>query len=393
MKKFFAIIVVVSISVLVFLTAAELLARRFTYQWVAEPGCGQDDPLYHHKAVPESVCRSKTDEWDIVVTHNKLGLRDREFSYEKPAGVKRVLVLGDSFTEGHGVASEATFPKVLEKKLVDSGKKVEVINAGISSYSPSLEYLYLKNEGLKFNPDLVIVEVDLSDYNNDYVYSKVTKYDDSGRPLAVNKAFAQTATPSALPEASATVQPKVAADKALPFVPTDIKVWLQRNSHLYRWASNQIKPLLGLTISPTNPGDPYNDLFAVSRQEKPAAYEELRDRVHQNIDYIAQLLKEKNISFVLSSHPYGHQFSADEWGKGRLMYGFYRGQVYSSRNWEDLEKFAQEKQITYLNLLPKFKESGEKGLYLDYDGHFNNKGHEFTATQLYDFLIQRGLVN
>jgi hypothetical protein len=44
--------------------------------------------------------------------------------------VSRLLVLGDSFTEGQGVREEDTFPRRLERILRAEGRAVEVINCG-----------------------------------------------------------------------------------------------------------------------------------------------------------------------------------------------------------------------------------------------------------------------
>lgn len=45
---------------------------------------------------------------------------------------QKLVVLGDSLTEGYGVAKDAAFPAVLEKKLQEAGKKWTVVNAGVS---------------------------------------------------------------------------------------------------------------------------------------------------------------------------------------------------------------------------------------------------------------------
>jgi acyl-CoA thioesterase-1 len=44
----------------------------------------------------------------------------------------KLIILGDSLTEGYGVSKEAAFPSLLEKKIKSSGKNWTVINAGIS---------------------------------------------------------------------------------------------------------------------------------------------------------------------------------------------------------------------------------------------------------------------
>ena len=53
----------------------------------------------------------------VPVSINSEGLRDREFPLEKPPGVYRVMMLGDSTTFGWGVRQEDTAAKFLEHKL------------------------------------------------------------------------------------------------------------------------------------------------------------------------------------------------------------------------------------------------------------------------------------
>lgn len=52
---------------------------------------------------------------------------------DKSAMTARIVVLGDSLTEGYGLSKEQAYPALLEKKLIDLGyKNVKVINAGVS---------------------------------------------------------------------------------------------------------------------------------------------------------------------------------------------------------------------------------------------------------------------
>jgi hypothetical protein len=102
----------------------------------------------------------------IRVTHNSLGFRDHEFPVEKPDGELRILTLGDSFTYGTGVRLEDTWPEVLET-LIRKGRpgRVEVINGGFAANAPSPAGFpnWLRNEGIRFEPDLVIVGLCLND--------------------------------------------------------------------------------------------------------------------------------------------------------------------------------------------------------------------------------------
>jgi hypothetical protein len=87
---------------------------------------------------------------------NSHGLREREIPYEKPAGVFRILVIGDSSVVGFEVPPEAVFTRVLEDELKQQGLNVEVINAGYRGYGTDQVLLFLKSEGIRYQPDLVL---------------------------------------------------------------------------------------------------------------------------------------------------------------------------------------------------------------------------------------------
>ena len=100
-------------------------------------------------------------EGGAYVKINSLGYRDVEHTREKPPGVFRIAVLGDSMTEARQVSIADTFCKQLEKRL--SGRpefgnlKVEVLNFGIGGYGTDQELLTLRLHVLDFSPDLVML--------------------------------------------------------------------------------------------------------------------------------------------------------------------------------------------------------------------------------------------
>ena len=96
------------------------------------------------------------------LTINSRGLRDREYALAKPAGVRRVLVLGDSYTWGYGVADDEIYTEVLERSLASRGAKVQVINSGVSGWGTDQEFLFLKSEGIKYQPDVVVLALYLT---------------------------------------------------------------------------------------------------------------------------------------------------------------------------------------------------------------------------------------
>jgi lysophospholipase L1-like esterase len=91
------------------------------------------------------------------------GLRDRVFAVPKPAGIYRVLVLGDSVAYGVNVPVSAAFPKVLERRLAARQPRIEVLNAGVLGYTAYNEVEYYRARGRAFEPDLVLVAVCMND--------------------------------------------------------------------------------------------------------------------------------------------------------------------------------------------------------------------------------------
>lgn len=93
---------------------------------------------------------------------NSDGLRDYEHTIDKPSNTIRIAVLGDSYAEARSVNIKDTFwfklSKYLEScKSFHKGKKIEVLNFGVSEYGTTQQYLTLKNHVWKYNPDLVLL--------------------------------------------------------------------------------------------------------------------------------------------------------------------------------------------------------------------------------------------
>ena len=95
---------------------------------------------------------------------NSLGYRDYEHDVEKPGGVFRIVVLGDSLGAGLYVdRMEEVFPAILQELLRESGAQVEVINLSVAGYNTLQEVETLKDRGLRYEPDLVLLAYCLND--------------------------------------------------------------------------------------------------------------------------------------------------------------------------------------------------------------------------------------
>lgn len=166
------------VSILVSLALAEASLRllgRGPLQVNPVPGnFWRHDPLLGWINSPGAQGVFNHPRFRINVHINSKGLRDREYAYEKRPGTRRVLVIGDSFVWGYGVEERETFAKVLETGLAHRDVDVDVINGGVAGYGTDQELLWLRSEGVRYRPDLVILVMcgnDDDENNSKIVYN------------------------------------------------------------------------------------------------------------------------------------------------------------------------------------------------------------------------------
>src|SRR5947207_3890326 len=163
------------VSLLLFLLLAEVLLRALGYDHLyvnPQPArFWRHDALlgWHHQAAASGVFDHRP-QFMTRIRINDKGLRGKDYPYERVAGKRRVLVLGDSLVFGYGVEQDEVFTDVLEGML----PATEVINAGVSGYGTDQELLWFRSEGVRYRPDLVIILMcgnDDDENNSDLVYN------------------------------------------------------------------------------------------------------------------------------------------------------------------------------------------------------------------------------
>jgi lysophospholipase L1-like esterase len=97
--------------------------------------------------------------WGHKVVNNSLGFREKEFVTPKPPNVYRIMVLGDSYTWGTGLAEEERYSNRLEALLSSKFpyKEIEVLNFGIGGLATVHEREVLAQYQDMVKPDLIIV--------------------------------------------------------------------------------------------------------------------------------------------------------------------------------------------------------------------------------------------
>ena len=314
------------------LYAWELVAsRRIELVEYAEPGAGYTlmKPGSHY-------------EWrGIPVIINDQGLRGPATPYEKPADTFRVLNLGDSIAMGWGVREEETYGRRLEQSLnsqAAAGGRIEVINAGVPGWNPANELAYLQAEGLRYEPDLILLDLTI-----------------------VNDIYGRSAL---------TTQQR----------PTPIE-WLRANTYSWPFLTVQLRSMQARA-------DGRERIDVIDPPLEPASYFPTDptagrwDEVWSWILTINQMAEQNDARFLLILFPLEFQVLDEE---------------YSILPQELLAARAAEDNIPVLDLLPAFQQAcreiadgpcqlEDRYLFADVWMHPSAYGHELTAAEIETLL-------
>jgi lysophospholipase L1-like esterase len=154
-KRIFAVCVLVAVGIGFGAALLEVGVRMFFpvsdffWQW---------DPAIGMKLVPGKQGRAiQRGIFDTPVQVNSVGFRDRDHAVQKPEGTRRVVLLGDSFLEALQVPFEHSLTPQLESRLQAAKGPMEFINLSVSGTGTAREYLALREYGLQYKPDLVLL--------------------------------------------------------------------------------------------------------------------------------------------------------------------------------------------------------------------------------------------
>ena len=293
------------------------------------------DDLVGWKLAPNARRRYDKESQPYFIAINSKGLRDVEHAYEKPAGVVRIVVIGDSFVFGAGgVEQGKRFSDILQA----STKNTEVINMGVPAYGTDQEYLYLATEGLKYHPDIVL----LCAYYNDFSESFSTLNPSNGRPkgyISLN-------------------------GDQLVIHPAEFSLFYRLAEHSY---------LLGLAQLELSKMSRVYDR-AMRRGHGVLTHDERLATFKQLYVSADEVCRQHGAAFVLVYLPFQRQFQP--WLIQKVM-----------------DELAAQHGMRTLDLMEPIKlENRVTPSYLPNDIHFNEHGHEIVARELLNYLTSSGLL-
>lgn len=158
MNRLLKNILLLVVSLLVALVAVEGLLRA-THIGGARLAWTQPDDLIGWRFTPgREYWFHRENDHAVTGRINRNGWRDRERTVKKPAGTRRIALLGDSFVEAFQVEYDSTFGAILERTFNrESGRPVEVLNFGRSGMTQTEESLILEREVVDYDPDVVVL--------------------------------------------------------------------------------------------------------------------------------------------------------------------------------------------------------------------------------------------
>jgi hypothetical protein len=135
---------------------------------------GAAEPPYFQLPAGRDTSYASWRRGDVTSIHiNTLGFRGQERAASLTAGVRRVIVTGDSITFGIGVNDGEAFPEQLQRQLVEQGmpnasdapdaRDIEVWNAGVPGYAMADHLGLLRRRLLPLHPDLILLQLSRND--------------------------------------------------------------------------------------------------------------------------------------------------------------------------------------------------------------------------------------
>lgn len=298
----------------------------------------------------------------IPLLTNSLGLRGDEVAVPKPAGVYRVLLLGDDSTLAAKTPQEQTMTRQLQSFLQSrTHRTIEVINAGVPDYCPLLSYLLLKHSLVGLQPDLIVLNVDMSDVSDDHRYRRFVRADQHGEPLVCRN-------------------PRLDD-------PASARRRKHRRCLVLDWAKRQLGRV-STSGTAHNDGDDISSplgKYAWIKDRSPDWSMHVRQAL-QPIDRIERLAKRMGAEFLVAVIPAPWQISANASNtkQARGPAGIPLNALYRSQTpFQTLGEFLRERKIPFCNPVSEFRGTDSvEALYWSRTPRLSPAGHQLFAREL-----------
>ncbi len=328
------------------------------------------------------------------VSINSDGFRDIEHSFEKPPGIFRIAVIGDSYVEALQVEQSEIFTNYIRDQLATceafQGKSIEMLNFGVSGYGTAQELILLRQKVWKYSPDVVMLMMttnnDITDNSPYFKKVPIPYFRVDGENITMDDGFQQDkvflARNSKLGRLGVWLKNHLRIVQAFGAISTGIKykykAWKAREPQ-----STQL-PVAPSTPSETTPAADVGVDNQVYRHPVDDNWKNAWSLTEAIVLQMKKEVTEKNAKFVVVTGSNGVQVLPDV-GQ-RAAYSKYLGVddlLYPDRR---IAEFCKVNSIPVITLAPELGEyAAANNVFLHGfegdigNGHWNRLGHEIAG--------------
>jgi len=292
-------------------------------------------------------------EYETEIKTNSEGFRDTEFPVNKPDGVFRILVAGDSFTYGIGVEAGETYPKIMEKilneKRPDQDLKYEVFNLGIPDIG-TFEELEIIRYGMKYNPDLILLGLLVEN-----------RWAERGNDLCDNFRYGGRLKNGKLSESNPP--PDSGFNSKL----------IQSLNSLHRLLINHSE--FYFLLMTHKGGSLRKRLVRLRGNQNQERLNAAWGITREALKKIRAIVQERNLPLVVLSIPFSDDFEIPDAGLR-----------------DELVKLGRESGVNIFDLSEALRQNKGDDLYYQADGHWRPLGHRLLAEAAVDYLVANNFV-
>ncbi len=306
----------------------------------------------------------------MAITIDSLGLRDIERTPAKAPGTYRVALIGDSFVEAQQVPLDSCLSRRLERALDGvAGRHVEVWNCGVSGYTTSQEWMYLRHTVAAWHPDLVALGFLVGNDVADAVPEKATSLRNrpffrlAGDSLVFDRSFFRSDTPGI--------------------------GWLRLHSRLFNWANGlrQAARIGGQRrAAAADTGGHVPDDLQIYAVQPDSIWSRAWRIIEREIVGTRDDARAIGADFVLAAFSGGDQETpkarehSPSWSRWKD-----RPEVSLEEPEHRLARLAAAETLEFVPLLPAFRAAQARdGIprHIAWVGHWNSAGHALAAQVL-----------
>jgi len=337
--------------------------------------CRTGSSIYHHDFKKNiSVKNAIWGNRRYSISTDSLGFRNRNvIDTPLKSNNYRIVFIGDSFTEGLGVEYQDTFVGIISNKLSQEG--IEVLNAAVCSYCPSLYWKKIKylieDVGLKFNE--LFVFIDMSDIGDEFFYYKSTNQD--------------TAEDKEHKKNDKNEINKKSKKQLIENV-------IRNNTLLVYFTLNKLRDFI-LPIDTVKQKQQHDNKYGINKQRSRWTIDDKLfqeygkdglDKTAFYMDLLFKLLRQHEIKLTIAVYPWPDQIINNDLNSIQVVFW---------KNW------AKKRDVGFLNYFPCFikvnRESDNililEKLFIQGDVHWNEAGHKLIAENFLSFYMNNSKGN